>query len=259
MLLLLFQEQAAQSARGVAANSMPFNDLVPIVLAAWLAGLAAVLGALLASVWGTARTLAQRELEHTVTAFGGGVLLSAIAFALAPKAMAVLSPWALALSFLGGGVLFAVLDGWLARQGGSRAQLMAMLMDFVPEALSMGAVFGYDPRLGLLLAAFIAVQNLPEGFNAYRESVAAGSSSRHTLLTLLALSALGPLAAWAGVVWLQDQPTLTGGIMGVAAGGILYLIFQDIAPQARMRHHGGPPLGAVLGFVIGMLGAQALG
>ena len=41
-----------------------------------------------------------------------------------------------------------------------------------------------------------------------------------------------------------------GGIMLFASGGILYLIFQDIAPQSRLDRHWGPPLGAVLGFCI---------
>jgi len=47
------------------------------------------------------------------------------------------------------------------------AQFLAMLMDFLPEALALGAVFGHDRRLGVLLAAFIGAQNLPEGFNSF--------------------------------------------------------------------------------------------
>jgi ZIP family zinc transporter len=43
-----------------------------------------------------------------------------------------------------------------------------------------------------------------------------------------------------------------------ASGGILYLIFQDIAPQSHMQRHWAPPLGAVLGFCLGMLGNSVL-
>jgi ZIP family zinc transporter len=39
-----------------------------------------------------------------------------------------------------------------------------------------------------------------------------------------------------------------------AAGGILYLTFQDIAPQAKLQKHWGPPLGAVAGFLLGLIG-----
>ena len=49
---------------------------------------------------------------------------------------------------------------------------------------------------------------------------------------------------------------LLGAIMLFAAGGILYLVFQDIAPQARLARHWGPPLGAVFGFALGLLGTM---
>jgi ZIP family zinc transporter len=43
--------------------------------------------------------------------------------------------------------------------------------------------------------------------------------------------------------------------MLLASGGILYLIFQDIATQVILRKHRGPPLAAVLGFALAMLGS----
>ena len=39
-----------------------------------------------------------------------------------------------------------------------------------------------------------------------------------------------------------------------AAGGILYLLFQDIAPQSRVNRYWAPALGAVAGFGVGMAG-----
>jgi ZIP family zinc transporter len=164
-----------------------------------------------------------------------------------------------ALVALAGGLVFCTLEVWLSRRGGSRAQLTAMMLDFVPEAMALGAVFGHEPRLGILLALFIGVQNLPEGFNAYRELARAGTKPRVALLTLLALSLLGPVGAGAGHVLLHDKMALTAAIMAFAAGGILYLVFQDIAPQARMRRHWTPAFGAVLGFMVGMAGEQILG
>lgn len=226
---------------------------------AWLAGLAALAGALVARWEGSAESEGKRELIHGVVAFGGGVLVAAVAFALTPMGMDLLSPWSMAAVFLAGGLVFCTLEVWLSRRGGSRAQLTAMMLDFVPEAMALGAVFGHEPRLGILLALFIGVQNLPEGFNAYRELARAGTKPRVALLTLLALSLLGPVGAGAGHVLLHDKMALTAAIMAFAAGGILYLVFQDIAPQARMRRHWTPALGAVLGFMVGMAGEQILG
>jgi ZIP family zinc transporter len=44
-----------------------------------------------------------------------------------------------------------------------------------------------------------------------------------------------------------------------AAGGILYVIFQDIAPQSKLKKHWAPPLGAVAGFLLGVLGKVEVG
>lgn len=234
------------------------KGLAIIMTASWLAGTAAFVGGLAAWLECSTECETKREIIHGVIAFGGGILLAAVAFALAPEGIAELSPVSLAAVFCAGGLLFCRLDAWLSRRGGPQAQFMAMLMDFVPEAISLGALFGSNRRLGFLLAAFIGAQNLPEGFNSFRELVAAGSRPRTTLLTLLAVGLLGPLAAAAGHLLLQGHSQLTAGIMSFAAGGILYLIFQDIAPQSRMRRHWTPPLGAVLGFVVGMIGKQLL-
>ena len=235
------------------------NQLVIILIASWLAGAAAFVGGCIAMIYGHPRTETQREFSHGVIAFGGGILVAAVAFALAPAGIAVLSPVSLTATYCAGGFLFCILDAYLSRRGGTKAQFMAMLMDFVPEAISLGAVFGHNHRLGFLLAAFIGAQNLPEGFNSFREIVMSGGKPRITLLTLLAISLLGPISSATGYLFLQGQPKLTAGIMSFAAGGILYLIFQDIAPQSKMRRHWMPPLGAVLGFVVGMTGKQLIG
>ena len=235
------------------------NQLVLVVLASWVAGGTAFVGGLLARLEGTAETKAKRELVHGVVAFGGGLLAAAIAFALVPQGLLELPPIALAGTFCLGGGAFCWLDAALTASGGTKAQFMAMLMDFLPEAISLGAVFGHNHRLGVLLAAFIGAQNLPEGFNAFREIVASGAKPRPALKALLAISLLGPLAACTGYFFFQDQPKLTATIMNFAAGGILYLIFQDIAPQSTMRRHWAPPLGAVLGFAVGMVGKQLIG
>jgi len=232
------------------------SQLTIIIIVSWFAGLAAFGGGMIAWATDGANTGEKREIAHGVIAFGGGILIAAVAFALLPKAMVALSPVGLGTTFCAGGLLFCVLDAQLSRRGDTKAQFLAMLMDFLPEALALGAVFGQDHRLGVLLAAFIGAQNLPEGFNAFREMTTAGIRSRMALMTLLAVSLLGPVAACTGYFFLQDQAKVTASIMTFAGGGIMYLIFQDIAPQSKIKKHWVPALGAVLGFAVGMIGKQ---
>lgn len=235
------------------------SQLAIVLIVSWLAGFAAFIGGIIAKIEGTAETEGKRKFVHGVVAFGGGILVAAVAFALAPKGIDSLSPVWLATAFFLGGCTFCILDSHLSKRGGSKAQFMAMLTDFVPEAIALGALFGQDQKTALLLALFISAQNLPEGFNAYRESVSSNQTTRSALITLLIASLLGPASGCMGYLFLQDRLTLTASIMSFAAGGILYIVFQDIAPQSKMERHWSPPLGAVLGFIVGMVGKQLLG
>ena len=130
-----------------------------------------------------------------------------------------------------------------------------MLLDYIPESLALGGIAASGADTTLLLAVLIGLQNLPEGFNAFKELTDTGRSANKVLIMMLALVPLGPLFGLAGYTFLGEQNEILGSIMLIASGGILYLIFQDIAPQIPIRKHRGPPLGAVIGFAIAMLGS----
>jgi ZIP family zinc transporter len=123
----------------------------------------------------------------------------------------------------------------------------------VPEAVALGAVFAHEPRLGLLLAVFIGLQNLPESFNSYID-LRKRFSPNGCLMILLPLSFSGIVAALLGNLFLGDKPTLIASLMVFAAGGIVYLTFQDIAPMSKMKNRWGPALGGTCGFLVGMVG-----
>ena len=219
------------------------------------AGLSMPLGALLARIEHLNPQWLEQELRHSIIAFGGGALLSAIALVLIPEGSAKLSITETAIYFALGGLAFMALDRLLDYLKSPASQLAAMLSDFIPEALALGAAFAEGGSAGILLAGLIALQNLPEGFNAFREMNAAKAFKPSVIiLAFLAMAFLGPIAGLAGYFWLATFPTAVGAIMVFAAGGILYLTFQDIAPQAKLEKHWGPPMGAVAGFLLGLIG-----
>ncbi|MGB6346613.1 MAG: hypothetical protein WBF40_04560 [Methyloceanibacter sp.] len=229
------------------------------LLLATLAGATIPLGAIIAQFERIHPRWLEAEFRHSVIAFGGGVLLAAVSLVLVPDGIRALTwPW-ICLAFGGGGFVFFLLDRAIAKRGGAAAQLLAMLLDFVPEAMAVGAALASGMETGLLLAVLIALQNLPEGFNAYREIMARGLHSRGIVFALFgACVLLGPIAAYVGHAFLASAPTLLGGVMLFAAGGIIYLTFEDIAPQAVLRQHWAPPLAAVAGFLLGILSRVAL-
>jgi ZIP family zinc transporter len=106
-----------------------------------------------------------------------------------------------------------------------------------------------------LLAGMIALQNLPEGYNAFLEMQGRAKVNPGKIIRGLCLMAcLGPLAGLTGYFFLAKSPMTVAAIMMFAAGGILYSVFNDIAPQAKLRRHWGPAMGAVLGFALGLGG-----
>lgn len=225
-----------------------------------MAGAAIPLGAFIAAVERIQPAWLEREFRHSMIAVGGGALLSAVCLVLVPEGIQDLSVGAAAASLLAGGLAFLWVDRLIAKGVGAGSQLMAMLLDFIPEAIALGAVFGTSAPSGILLALLIAFQNLPEGFNAYRELVVQHRKARSRLLfTFFLLSGLGPIAAWLGMTVFATHDVLLATLMLFCAGGILYLTFQDIAPQAKLERAWGPPLGGVIGFLIGVVGYMTVG
>ena len=59
-------------------------------------------------------------------------------------------------------------------------------------------------------------------------------------------------------LFLNDKQEIIGFVMIFAAGGILYLIFQDIAPLSKRKKDWIPATGASIGFLIGMMSEKLL-
>ena len=231
------------------------SPLLELIIFTTIAGIAMPVGALIASIEHIRPQWLERELRHTVIAFGGGVLLSAVALVLVPDGAKHLSVFGSSLCFLAGGLALLALDRALAASKSSAAQLVAMLADFIPEAIAMGASYATGSSTGMLLALLITLQNLPEGFNAYRELRSSTKMKpRRIIIAFTLMAALGPASGLLGYHFLADREAIVGALMLAAAGGILYLTFNDIAPQAKLQNRFAPPMGAVTGFLLGLIG-----
>ena len=231
------------------------HDTPSIILYTALSGACIPAGGSLALLEHLQPGWVEQEFKHFVIAFGGGILVAAVALVLVPEGLAfVMQPVAATAFFLCGGLSVFWLERMLGRRQQDAPQFSAMLLDFIPETLALGGMFAAGAKTAPLLAVLIGLQNLPEGFNAFRELKAKPqAATAQILLRMCALVPIGPLLGVLGLLYLSDRPLLMGAIMMFAAGGILYLIFQDIAPQSRLKHHWGPPLGAVGGFALGLL------
>ncbi len=235
---------------------MELTNVQYALLVALAAGMSMPAGAMMSANRWIRSLCFQLELDSFVSYFGGGALLAAVALVLVPEGMEALPVATAGGSFLAGGVVFWLLDGWVKRRGGAVSQFTGMLLDFIPESLVLGAAVASGSSAGALLAGLIALQNMPEGFASYHEMREGGMRAGPTWAAFLAAPAAGPVSAWVGYACLALAHTALGIVMLFCSGGILYLIFQDIAPGAHLRHRDFPAIGAVSGFLLGMVGAM---
>ena len=244
-----------QPANGAPILSDIDSATLQLILYSAGAGACIVLGGLTAAFTHIQRRWLDDELRHFVIALGAGILIGAVAMVLVPEALEAMSHslWAMAF-LLGGGLIFFILERYLAIKRRSAPQLTGMLLDYLPESMALGGIIASGSGEAALLAVLIGLQNLPEGFNTYRELVDSGRKRKSVLLLMVMLIPLGPLFALGGYSVLNGQDTALGAVLLLASGGILYLVFQDIAPQVKLSKHWAPPLGAVFGFALAMLG-----
>jgi ZIP family zinc transporter len=234
--------------------------LTSIILFSGFAGVTVFIGGLLANYFNhhIKESPVKYEIIHTLMSFGAGIILSALALVLIPKGMEELSLIPMVLSFLLGAVIFMFLDQYLEKKGGQTATLLAMMMDFIPESIALGAVFAVDLSMATLLAIFIGLQNLPEAFNSYRDLVQSGFTAKKTLIIFFGLSFFGIIAALIGHFILANSPVLTAHLMTFSSGGILYLLIQDIIPASKLNKNYLTSLGATLGFLVGVIGEKII-
>ncbi len=229
-----------------------------LMLYGLFAGITVFIGGVLANLFDhhMDKSPVKEELIHTLVSFNAGIILSAVVLVLVPKGLEELELIPMASSFLVGAVLFMYIDYYLSQKGGKTASLLAMLMDFLPESIALGAVFVIDPQMAALLAVFIGLQNLPEAFNSFRDLVQSGFTVKKTLVIFFFLSFFGVLGVSVGHFFLSDYPQVTAHLMTFASGGILYLLIQDIIPESKMENNHLTSMGATIGFLIGIIGEK---
>lgn len=186
------------------------------------------------------------RLLGAILAFSAGVMLSIIFLELLHESMEY-SGYATALAGLFLGLaLFFILDRYLPHhhpvspeenhQGTylKKGVLLALgigLHNF-PEGLAIGAGFSGSTELGLTLTILIALHNIPEGM-AVAAPLKYGGYTFRKVLAITALSG-APMGAGAliGALIGAISPVVLGISLGFAAGAMLYIVCDELIPDA---------------------------
>jgi ZIP family zinc transporter len=239
-------------------------------------GVSLVIGAVAAALVRTPERVAA-----TLTAFGGGILLSAIALELVPEADREAGPGLTALGLLAGTLVYVVADWWLGRNpdamavrrsghaaaaGGemrmppghadaARGESIAvgLFVDGVPESIAVGLTIA-EGEIGLALLVGVLIGNVVEAYGAAQPIIAGGHAPRFALALLTAIGFSLALAVVLGGTVLADASAeLVGTAQAVAAGAVLAVVSIAIVPHAFSEVNRVVASATVAGFIAGYL------
>lgn len=241
----------------------------------------AVGASLLVGALAAARITLPERTAATLTAFGGGVLLAAVALELVPEADERAGLGLTAIGLLGGTVLYVGADAWLSRRESSEAMRrsghaaaagQAMMMpsshgeaargeaiaagifvDGVPESIALGLTVA-EGSVGVALLVGVLVGNLVESYGAVKPILAGGYSKRFAIGLLGAIAtALAGATVLGGTVLTDASPRLVGSAQAIAAGAVLAVVSISVIPYAFAEVSRRVALAAAVGFVGGYL------
>ncbi len=232
-----------------------------------------------------------RWLLGGIIAFGAGVLLSALTFDLMREAFDTGGPAFAIGGFMVGAVIYVAADVGLERMAAASpkrigrdprhvvpdasstpeaprvatvagtALLVGAVLDGIPESMATGlSLRAGGPALGSVLLAAVFLSNVPESMVSAAAMQAEGRSRRYIVGVWAGVALVCTAATVAGFAIMSGlSPELTGGILALAAGGILAMLADTMFPEAVER--GGPlvALATAVGFSCALLLSELTG
>jgi ZIP family zinc transporter len=221
------------------------------------------------------------RVAATLTAFGGGILLAAVAVELVPEADEQAGRWVTAGGLLAGTLLYIGADAWLTRNERLRqlrhsthaamvgqpmsgtpavgetargeAIAAGIFVDGVPESIALGLTVAAG-QIGVALLAGVLVGNVVEAYGAAQPIIAAGRSRGVAVGLLAGIGlALAGATVLGGTVLADASPALIGGAEALAAGAMLAVVSVSIIPYAFSEVSSMVAAAAVVGFIGGYL------
>jgi zinc transporter, ZIP family len=199
-----------------------------------------------------------------VMAFGGGVLISAVAFDLVEEAAdKTEGNGALIAGILAGCLVFFGGDWLIDRAGGSErkdatggqeggsplAIVLGTVLDGIPESMVIGLTIFEGGAVGAAYLAAVFISNLPEAIASTSGLVSSGWKKSRILWMWTTIAGVSGIASLAGYGLFQNaSPGVVAFVLTFAAGAILTMLADTMMPEAY--EHGGKVVGVLttLGF-----------
>ncbi|OPJ55861.1 ZIP family metal transporter [Alkalithermobacter paradoxus] len=243
------------------------------LLYSFLAGTSTVLGVIILVVFGRP----SEKVLASLLGFAAGIMLAISVFELMPESLQLGSMTITVVGFvLGAGMMFLLdkivphshmssvedlvvenvgkldnLDNNMLRTG--YLILFGIALHNLPEGLAIGAGIEASPQMGIFIAAAIAFHNIPEGLAIAGPLKAGGLSVGKIFLFTLLAGLMTPLGTAIGMLFLKISEVFIGGSLAFAAGAMVYIVNDELIPQANTMHSHNANLGMIIGLLLGFI------
>ena len=221
-----------------------------------------------------------RMLIGLIMAFGVGALISSVSFELIAPALQDAETWKVALGLALGSATFFIGDQLIARIGGSNRKstngeraggdgdgdgdgdggdgdggglgiVLGTVLDGVPESAVLGMSLVGGAGVSASLLAGIWISNFPESLGSTVNMVSSGWSKGKIRLLWWGIVAISAISAGLGFVVVDNSSVLSGVLIeSFAAGALLTMIADEMAPEAYDRSKIYAGLATVAGFAL---------